>query len=319
MEYLFAQMSDYENLLTAWNRVKENHGCAGVDGVTVEGFETRLERNLLNLQTDLRNRSYQPLPLLKFLVEKGNGEARPLSVPTVRDRIAQSAVLEIVEPIFEAEFEECSFAYRKGRSVKQAVYQIKEYRDKGYKWVVDADIDDYFNNINHEMLLSRVNELIEDENVLRLIEMWVKAEIYDGSSIFRLEKGIPQGSIISPILANLFLDSLDEELMKKGYKLVRYADDFLILCKQQNEAVEVVEVTDDILEGLSLDLNEEKTAITDFDHGFKYLGVLFVRSLIMVPFEKEKKERKILYMPPPFDLGVYLRNRKEKTERKRNG
>ncbi|MBU1615856.1 group II intron reverse transcriptase/maturase [bacterium] len=305
----FSQVWNYDNLFLAWQRVKENHGCAGVDGVSIEKFEARLKRNLLNIQTELQNRNYQPLPLLKFLVDKGNGEARPLAVPTVKDRITQSAVLELIEPIFEAEFEECSFAYRKGRSVKQAVYQIQEYRDKGYKWVVDADIDDYFNDINHELLLERVKELIEDEDVLRLIEMWVKAEVYDGESVFRLEKGIPQGSVISPILANLFLDSLDEELMGKGYKLVRYGDDFLILCKKEDEAVEAVEITDDILENLSLDLNEEKTAVVDFDQGFKYLGVLFVRSLIMVPFERKKKERRVLYMPPPLDIGAYLRSR----------
>ena len=311
MQVLYLKIYNYQNLLSAWDRVKENHGCAGVDRVTIERFEERLEQNLHSLRTSLQNKTYQPLPLLKFLVDKGNGQTRALSVPTVYDRIAQASALEILEPIFEAEFEECSFAYRKGRSVKQAVYRIQEYRDKGYNWVVDADIDDYFDSINHELLLNRVEELIEDEDVLRLIEMWVKAEVYDGESVFRLEKGIPQGSVISPILANLFLDSLDEELMERGYKLVRYGDDFLILCKKEDEAIEAVEITDDILEDLSLDLNEEKTAVVDFDQGFKYLGVLFVRSLIMVPFERKKKERKVLYVPPPLDIGAYLRSREQ--------
>lgn len=242
-------------------------------------------------------------------MNKGNGEARPLLVPTVRDRVAQSATLEIIEPIFEAEFEEVSFAYRKGRSVRQAIYEVKKYRDKGYKWVVEADIDAFFDNVNHDLLFKRAEKILKDENIINLIKMWVGAEVYNGNSVSQIKEGIPQGAVISPILANLFLDHLDEELMRRKYKMVRFADDFLILCKEKEEAQEALEITDEILDKMFLELEEKKTSITSFNQGFKYLGVIFVKSLIMVPFEREKKEKKILYMPPPLDLDAYFRNR----------
>lgn len=261
---------------------------------------------------EIQRNIYRPLPLLKILVDKGNGEARALCVPAVRDRVAQASVLQVVEPVFEAEFEQCSFAYRKGRSVKQAVYQVKEYRDKGYCWIVDADIDEFFDSIDHGLLLDRVNRLLKDTGILRLIEMWIKAEVWDGQAVTQLTRGIPQGSVISPILANLFLDQLDEELLRQGFKLVRYADDFIILCKSPEKAREALEVTEEILEKLSLELDEAD--IVSFDQGFKYLGVCFVRSMIFVPFDKPKKEHKVLYMPPPLDLSLYRWERKRERE-----
>jgi group II intron reverse transcriptase/maturase len=306
--FQFEDIANFKNLVVTFQRVKENRGCAGVDGVTIEEFEYDLEGNLVQLGKDITRKTYYPLPLLKILVDKGNGESRPLMIPTVRDRVGQSAVLQVIKPILEKEFEHCSFAYRKGRSVKQAVYQIKEYRDKGYTWVVDADIDAYFDSIDHDLLLEKVKGVIEDPDILKLIEMWVKAGVWDGEAITRLTKGIPQGSVISPILANLFLDQLDEELLSQGFKLVRYADDFIILCKTADKAKEALEVTDEILDKLLLELDEAD--IVSFDQGFKYLGVYFVRSMIFTPFDKPKRERKVLYFPPPMDLYSYLAQRK---------
>lgn len=305
---LLTKIAKPENLSKAFRRVKENRGCAGVDGVTIKEFETRISRNLYELRHELLEEAYAPFPLLKILVDKGNGEPRPLLIPCVRDRVAQSAVLQIIEPIFEAEFEQCSYAYRKGRSVKQAIYQVKEYRDKGFHWVVDADIDAYFENIDHSLLLSKVRGLMSDPEVLRLIELWIKAEMWDGQTISQLTKGIPQGAVISPLLANLFLDQLDEELMNNGFKLVRFADDFVILCKSSEKATEALEVTDRVLEKLSLELDEAD--IVNFDKGFKYLGVFFLKSLIFVPYDRPKKEKKVLYFPPPMDLSSYLLKRR---------
>ncbi|MEW6376159.1 MAG: reverse transcriptase domain-containing protein [Thermodesulfobacteriota bacterium] len=293
-----------KSLFSAFQRVKENRGCAGVDGVTIEEFESDLEENLIKLRNEILDQTYHPLPLLKILVDKGNGEARPLLIPTIKDRVAQSATLEVIEPIFESEFEHCSFAYRKGRSVKQAVYQIKEYHEKGYTWVVDADIDAYFDSIDHDLLFGKVKGIVKDPVVLRLIEMWVKAEVWDGEAMTQLAKGIPQGSVISPMLANLFLDQLDEELLNQGLKLVRFADDFIILCKTPEKAKEALEITDKILDKLSLELDEAD--IVSFDQGFKYLGVYFVRSMIFTPYDKPKRERRVLYFPPPLDLSSYL-------------
>ncbi len=292
-----------KNLYQTFQRVKENRGCAGVDGITIDNFEMDLGKNLASLRDDLLHETYYPLPLLKILVDKGNGEARPLLIPTVKDRVAQSAVLEVIEPIFEKEFEQCSFAYRKGRSVKQAVYQIKEYREKGYTWVVDADIDAYFDSVDHTLLFDKIREVIKDFQIASLIEMWVKAEVWDGKEVTKLTKGIPQGSVISPTLANLFLDQLDEELLNQGFKLVRFSDDFIILCKSPEKAQEALEVTEEILDELSLHLDEAD--IVSFDQGFKYLGVYFVRSLIFTPFDKPKRERKVLYFPPPINMKKY--------------
>lgn len=298
---------DIDSLRRAFLRVKANRGCAGVDGVTIDGFERRLEGNLNALAKDIESRIYRPLPLLKMLVDKGKGEARALSIPAVSDRVAQSAVLETVGPLFEAEFEDCSFGYRKGRSVRQAVARIKKYYDNGYRWVIDADIDAFFDTVDHDLLMGKVKRLLKDKDVIGLMELWVKGEVWDGKIVGVPSKGIPQGSAVSPMLANLFLDELDEELMANGYKLVRYADDFVVLCKDRKEAEGALELTDAILDRLSLALDESD--IVSFDHGFRFLGVIFLKSMALAPFDKPKEKRKILYYPPPLNLPEYLLKR----------
>ncbi len=296
-------------LSSAFQRVKDNHGCAGVDGGTIERFEKNLDLNLARLQDELERQIYFPLPFMKILVEKKNGEPRALCIPTVRDRVVETAVLQLIEPVLEKEFEECSFAYRKGRSVKQVVYKIKDYYDKGYRWVVDADIDAFFDSVDHKLLLAKFKQYIHDPHIQRLIELWVTAEIWDGTSLKVCQKGIPQGSPISPILANLFLDELDEELLRKGYKYIRYADDYVILCKKKEDAEKGLELSKQVLEKLLLELDEEE--ITTFDQGFKYLGVIFLKSMVMKPFEVQKKNRKVLFYPKPFNLDAYLVKKKK--------
>ena len=300
---MFKSFSTFASLSSAFLQVKENQGCAGGDRVTIEEFENDLSKNLSMLEDEISQKIYSPFPLLKILVDKGNGEARPLSIPTVNDRIVQTAVLHVIEPTLEKEFEECSFAFRKGRSVRQAVYKIKDYYEQGYRWVVNADIDAFFDSVDQTLLIQKVGKLIEDGDIIGLIEKWVKAEVWDGVSLKLMEKGIPQGSPISPILANLFLDELDEAMLKNGQKYVRFADDFLILCKTPEKAKQSLEFTNEMLEKLLLKLDESD--IVSFDQGFKYLGVTFVRSLIMVPFDRPKKERKVLFYPPPLNMAAY--------------
>jgi group II intron reverse transcriptase/maturase len=298
---------DHIALLTAFEAVRDNHGCAGVDGVTIELFEQDLSANLARLRSELNDRTYFPLPLMKIQVAKKNDEPRGLCIPTVRDRVANTAVLQRIGPLFEKQFEECSFAYRKGRSVRQAVMQIKKYYEQGYRWVVDADIDAFFDTVDHGLMLEKCRRIIADQQILRLIEMWLKAEVWDGTSLSVLQCGLPQGSSVSPVLANLFLDELDEEMLSKGYKFIRYADDYVVLCKTRQEAGDALEMSEQVLERLLLKLDEGD--IVNFEQGFTYLGVTFVGSLIMTPFDRPKKNHRVLFYPAPFDMDSYLRDR----------
>jgi group II intron reverse transcriptase/maturase len=300
---LLRRLVSESNLKSAWVRVRDNHGCAGVDGVSIEEFGLALSGRLDHLAKEIWQSSYRPLPLLKIIVDKGNGEGRGLSIPTVRDRVAQAAALNVLEPLFEAEFEHCSFAYRKGRSWQQAVHQVKEYYEQGYRWVLDADIDAFFDSVPHGRLLDKVERLVVDQELRRLIRLWVEAEVWDGETVTRLTKGIPQGSVISPILANLYLDELDEELLAQGIRLVRYADDFLVLCKTEDKAKAAQQLTEEILRQMGLELDEAD--VVHFDQGFRFLGVVFCRSTIMVPFDREKKPKQVLYMPPSLNLKAY--------------
>ena len=297
-------ISDHQLLSKAFESVKTNHGCAGVDGVTIEQFERRLDFNVAKLQDELDRDVYFPLPLMQILVSKKNGEPRKLCIPTVRDRVVHRAVLDRVAPKFEKEFEECSYAYRKGRSVKQVVYKIKQYYNEGFRWVVDCDIDAFFDNVDHDLLLKKFNHFIHDDRIYNLVAQWVKAEVWDGKHLTVLTKGIPQGSAISPVLANLFLDELDEVMLAKGYRYLRYADDYVILCKERRQAFQALELSKNILATMLLELDDQE--VTTFEHGFKYLGVIFLNSMVMKPFETQIKERKVLYYPPPFNLQAYF-------------
>lgn len=303
---MFFQLLDLSNLSSAFARVEASRGMAGVDGVSIGAFRKKLASNLADLSLELRTGCYRPLPLLKFQVAKHDGSPRPLTVPAVRDRVAQAAVLNVVEPLFEREFEDASFAYRKGRSVRTAACRIRDLREQGYCHVLECDVDSYFDSIDQDLLFSRVQELIPDEEILKLIRMWVKAEVYDGQRVFTMESGIPQGSVISPMLANLFLDDLDEALLSQGHKLVRYADDFIVLAKNRSQAEKALELTEEVLAQLQLELDEEDTRITEFSQGFKFLGLVFMKDSIFAPFDQKRRERQILYMPPAFDIKGYL-------------
>lgn len=274
-----SQVLDIDNFFTAWLKVKENQGCAGIDGESLEKFEKKLNSNIDLLRSEVSHGSYRPRTLLRVYMKKDNGKIRPLSIPTVRDRVLQTAVSLILTPIFEKEFEKCSFAYRKGFSVKQAVEKVMYYRAQGFVWVVDADIESYFDEINHKLMMKKVDALIKDESILGLIRIWLKSTVRDGDSLTTLKKGVPQGSPISPLLSNLYLDELDEKLVKNSQRLVRFSDDFLVLCKTKERAEKALELTENVLEDLKLNINDEKTQIVDFDRGFRFLGVDFIRSL----------------------------------------
>jgi len=280
------QVLDVDNLFSAWLKVNENQGCAGVDGQSLGNFEKNLTANLDLLRSEVIHGSYRPMPLLRVYMQKENDKIRPLSIPAVRDRLLQTAVTLVLTPIFEKEFEKCSFAYRKGFSVKQAVEQVMHYREQGFVWVVDADIESFFDEINHRLMLEKINLLVTDESILRLIKSWLKCVIRDGDQLIKLKKGVPQGSPISPLLSNLYLDELDEKLVNNNQRLVRFADDFLVLCKTEERADKALELTEKVLDGLKLNMNEDKTQIITFGQGFRFLGVDFIRSMAFKRLDK---------------------------------
>lgn len=282
------------NLHQAWSKVYENQGCAGVDYQTLEMFAERLHKNLETLRDEVNYETYQPRPLLRVELEKPAGGLRLLSIPTVRDRVLQTAVTRVIEPLFEAEFEDCSFAYRKGRSVDQALERIQLLQRQGYQWVVDADIQCFFDSIDHTLLMTMAGKLVTDAGLLRLIEQWLGATVVDGDRRFVLHKGVAQGSPIAPLLSNLYLNHLDDALLDNDLCLIRFADDFLILCKSRDHAEQALELTDSLLGQLRLTLNARKTQIVHFNQGFRFLGVQFIRSLA---FKTEADEPNLLALP----------------------
>lgn len=279
-----------ENLFAAWSRVAENQGCAGVDGQTIADFEVNLHGNLGRLREEVRTGAYRALALLRAWLPREGGDPRPLSIPTVRDRVLQTAVALVVTPVFEAEFEDCSFAYRRGRSVDQAVRRVILLRNEGFQWVVDCDIQAFFDEIDHGILMAEIEKLVQDPGILGLIRQWLAAEVVDGDDRVQVEKGVPQGSPISPLLSNLYLDHLDETLLDNNLRLVRFADDFLVLCKSRDRARDALELTEQVLTNLRLRINADKTRIVDFNTGFRFLGVQFVRSLVFKPYDDEDAE-----------------------------
>lgn len=287
-------------------RVRANGGCAGADGVSIGEFARDLDAELFTLEHELRTGTYRPLPLRRVLVAKRDGSPRQLCIPAVRDRTAQAAALEILNPLFEREFEDVSFGFRRGRGVRDAVHRLRELHElQHYDWVVEADIDAFFDNVSHALVLDRIRRLIADRAIVDLVASWIRTMIWDGAAIYPASCGLPQGSAISPALANLLLDSLDEELLAAGQQLVRYADDFVIVCKTHADAAHAVALTQRAL--TELELAADELTITSFDEGFTFLGVTFLRSLAVLPYDPPARERKVIFMPPPLDPGQLAR------------
>lgn len=267
-------------LYAAWQKVLENQGCAGIDGVSLDKFSSDLWNNLDVLAKEVNYGTYRPRPLLRVDIEKKSGGTRSLLIPAIRDRVLQTAATMVLTPLFETEFEDMSYAYRKGRSVNQAIVRIEQLRDQGYQWVVDADIQTFFDQVDHKLLIQQVRQLVKDKDILHLIRLWLATTVVDGNKRYPLTRGVPQGAPISPLLANLYLDQLDEALLENKFHLIRYADDFVILCKSQKMAEQALQLTEDVLKQLRLCFNQRKTGITHFNRGFRFLGAGFVRSLV---------------------------------------
>lgn len=279
-----------DNLFNAWKSVKANKGSAGVDGETILWFEIQLHQNLREIQRLLKEGRYKPEPVLRHYIEKDDGKKRPLGIPTIRDRIVQQAVRQMVEPLFDKDFYPHSYGFRKDHSQHQALGIVRRAKKSGYEYVVDLDIQSYFDNIPHDLLMGKVKTKIADGRVLDLVEMWLKAGVIEDDQFYDTESGSPQGGVISPLLANIYLDEFDWEMKKQGFPVVRFADDAIIFCKTRAKAEQAYKAAKRILEGkLKLTMHPEKTKIVHFDEGFRFLGFNFWKDYMVLPEQRVKK------------------------------
>jgi RNA-directed DNA polymerase len=276
-----------KNLEMAWEKVKANRGSGGVDGQNLEAFEAQLNQQLDRLQRELKEDTYQPLPVRQHPIPKRDkpGAYRLLGIPTIYDRVCQQALLNRLEPIFEPVFDDASFGYRRGRSTKDALRKIWKEIQGGSEWIVDADLRDFFGSVDHEKLLTLVAQRVADGRVLRLIEAMLKAGSYGKGQLFLSERGTPHGGVVSPTLSNILLTPFDREMRLRGYQLTRYADDWVITCKSAAEARAAVEAAGRILKQLGVELHPQKTRIVHAQDGFEFLGY------------KIKRGKKKLYLP----------------------
>lgn len=268
------------NLAAAWAKVRANDGAAGVDRVTVAMFEKDLEANLRRLSQELRDGTYRPRPVRRHYIPKPGGGQRPLGIPTVRDRVAQAALRHVLEPIFEHGFADGSYGFRPGRGCKDALREVDRLLKEGYRYVVDADLKSYFDTIPHAELMGRVREKVADGPVLKLVESFLTQGVMEGLSEWTPVTGSPQGAVVSPLLSNIYLDPLDHLMERRGYRMVRYADDFVILCKSRGEAEAALAVVREWTAQAGLSLHPDKTRIVDAavdEGGFEFLGYRFER------------------------------------------
>mgnify|MGYP001298740439 FL=1 len=265
-------------LRSAWQQVLVNRGAAGVDRVSVERFAGNLDRYLSELGQELESGRYRPLPVRRVEIEKADGKLRPLGIPTVRDRVAQAAVKRVIEPIFEQMFVPTSFGFRPGRGCKDALRVVDGLLQAGYTHVVDADLKGYFDSIPHDRLKQRLAAHISDGRLLALLDGWIEQDVVQELKRWKPTSGTPQGAVISPLLANLYLHGLDVKLAELGLSMVRYADDFVILCQSAAEAAHALEVVRAWVAAEGLQLHPDKTHVGDCriaGQGFEFLGYRF--------------------------------------------
>lgn len=259
----------------AWRNVRRNRGAAGIDKVSIRMFEQNLDANLERLMRELKTGAFQPLPARRVYIPKDakGTKFRPLGIPAVRDRVAQEVLRRLLSPIFEAKFHDHSYGFRPERNCHQAVEKVLELGQQGFRYVLDADISGFFDNLSHKAIMTELADVVADGNILRLVEKFLRAGVMEGGRFQQTRVGTPQGGVASPLLANIALNVLDWHLHEHGFRFVRYADDFVVLCESESQAKEALALVQRVLKDrLGLELSPEKTKVTRFHEGFCFLG-----------------------------------------------
>ena len=259
-------------MLKAFKTVKKNKGSAGLDRVTISMYEKNLFENLTSLMKELKKGLYQPKPLRRVYIPKSDGKTRPLGIPSVKCRVAHEVIRRLINSTFEKRFHDNSFGFRMGRNCHQAVERVLQYAEQGLRYIVDIDIKGFFDNIPHKLIMDSVAARIADGNILDTIERLLNSGVMEDGKFITTLKGTPQGGVISPLLSNIVLDHLDWYLDMEGLPFVRYADDFVILCKTETEAKKAMELVRIFLDGMNLEMSTEKSKINHISKGFDFLG-----------------------------------------------
>ena len=280
-----------ENLELAFKHVKRNKGAPGIDGETVSDFAAKLELNIEFLHERLKTKSFEPSPVRRVEIEKPEGGVRLLGIPTVKDRVVQQAIVNIIEPIFDKTFHPSSYGYRPNHSQHQAVAKAERFMNKyGLEHVVDMDLSKCFDTLDHEIMIKAVSEQISDGQVLDLIRNFLKSGVMHSDNFSKTEVGSPQGGVCSPLLSNIYLNQFDQKMMKKGIRIVRYADDILIFAKDKKTAGDYKAYATKVLEEeLKLKINKEKTKLTSVHEGVEFLGFVIRRKTLGVNPKRIKR------------------------------